>query len=316
MSTIEAVLQAEQRIRPHIVETPFRYSQFFSKQLGCEIYLKLENLQHTGSFKVRGALNKLLSLNGKEKTAGIVTASSGNHGAATAFALGKLSFQGEIFVPENASPAKTAAITALGQTVSYFGDDCVITEKHARRYAAEKSLAYVSPYNDSAIIAGQGTIGVEIARQIDSLNRLYVTVGGGGMISGVAIFLKSIFPDVKIIACSPENSAVMIDSIAAGRILDLPSLPTLSDGSAGGVEADSITFPLCQQLIDESVKVNEMEIAESMRQFIDYEHLLPEGAAAVALAACIKQAQQIAGEKVGVIICGGNIDRATLKSIL
>ncbi len=316
MSTIAAVLQAEQRIRPHIVETPFRYSPFFSKQLACEIYLKLENLQHTGSFKVRGALNKLLSLDSTGKAAGIVTASSGNHGAATAFALGKLSLRGEIFVPETASPAKTAAIAALGQTVSYFGDDCVITEKYARQYATENNLAYVSPYNDPAIIAGQGTIGAEIARQIDSLDRLYVTIGGGGMISGVAIFLKSVFPKVKIIACSPENSAVMIDSIAAGRILDLPSLPTLSDGSAGGVEEDAITFPLCQQLIDDCVKVSETEIAEAMRQFIDYEHLLPEGAAAVALAACIKQAPQIAGEKVGIIICGGNIDRETLKSIL
>lgn len=315
MSTIAAVLQAEQRIRPHIVETPFRYSQFFSKKLKCETYLKLENLQHTGSFKVRGALNKLLSLDGKAHT-GIVTASSGNHGAATAFALDKLSRQGKIFVPENASPAKTAAIAALGQTASYFGDDCVVTEKHARRYAAEKNLAYISPYNDPAIIAGQGTIGVEIARQIDSLDRLYITIGGGGMISGVAIFLKSVFPDVKIIACSPENSAVMIDSIAAGEILDIPSLPTLSDGSAGGVEENAITFPLCKQLIDDCVKVSEVEIAEAMRQFIDYEHLLPEGAAAVALAACIKQAPQVSGEKVGIIICGGNIDRETLKSIL
>jgi threonine dehydratase len=177
-------------------------------------------------------------------------------------------------------------------------------------------LTYISPYNDPQVIGGQGTIAVELAQQLDQIDMVFVALGGGGLICGIAGYLKSIQPQVRIIGCSPANSQVMIESVKAGQILDLPSLPTLSDGTAGGVEADSITFDLCRDLVDDYETVSETEIKESLRQYMQVHHMMIEGSAAVALAGCIKQGQRLTGKNVVVILCGANISLETLKGIL
>lgn len=316
MNIAQEVIAAEKRIRPHIRKTRLDYSPYYSGLTGADIYFKLENLQHTGSFKVRGALNKVLSLTRSERHRGVVTASTGNHGAATAFSLAKLGGGGIVFVPDNASAAKVQTIKRLGAEVRCFGDDTAVTEAHARKYARENGLTYIPPYNDLQVIGGQGTIAVELTKQLDRIDAVFVALGGGGLVSGIAGYLKSIHPDVSIIGCSPQNSQVMIQSIRDGKILDLPSRPTISDGTAGGVEPDSVTFDLCRDLVDDFEVVTEDEIKESLRQYLQIHHMLIEGAAAVAIAACLKQRHHLAGKNVVVVLCGANISLETLKSVL
>jgi threonine dehydratase len=310
------VVLAANRIAPHIRETPLDRSPFFSDLTGANVFLKLENLQFTGSFKLRGAFNKLLSLSPQQRVAGCVAASSGNHGAAVAVAMSKLDTKGVIFVPEGTSTTKVDAIKRAGGDVRFFGTDGLDTEMHAREYAAENGMCYLSPYNDEDVVAGQGTCGVEIAKQLAQLDAIFVAVGGGGLISGVGSFLKSVNPTMSVIACQPAASAVMTESVKAGEILELPSQTTLSDGTAGGIEADAITFDLCRTVTDDYVVVSEDQIAEAMRQFIDAHHMLPEGAAGVALAGLRLRADSYKGKNVVVIICGGNISRETLKEVI
>jgi threonine dehydratase len=230
--------------------------------------------------------------------------------------VNRLNSSGIIFVPKNATPSKVQAIERIGAEVRYFGKDTVDTEVHARQYAAQNRLTYVPPYNDPQVVGGQGTIGVELARQLDQIDAVFVSLGGGGLISGIAGYLKSVHPGVQIIGCSPENSQVMIQSVRAGEILDLPSLPTLSDGTAGGVEAGSITFELCRILVDEYVTVTEYEIKESLRLFVQTHHMLIEGSAAVSIASYLKIRGRFAGKNVAIIICGANISPETLKKVL
>lgn len=316
MNVYEEVLQAEQRIRSYVRETPLDYSLALSQSCGAEVFLKLENLQHTGSFKVRGAMNKLLSLTPEEQARGVVTASTGNHGAATAFGLRVLHLQGTIFVPENASPTKVAAIQRYGARIETYGADCLEAELYAQGYAREHGLTYISPYNDPQVVGGQGTIGVELLRQVEKLDAVFVSVGGGGLISGVAGYLRQVLPGVKIIGCLPERSPEMALAVKAGHHIQIEPQATLSDGTAGGFEPGAITFELCQQLVDEYVLVGEEEIARAIRWMLETHHQLIEGSAGVAIAGFQKLHEQYNQQDVVIVLCGANISLATLRQIL
>jgi threonine dehydratase len=307
---------AAERIRPYVRETPIEESRVLGRAGGARVYMKMENLQATGSFKLRGAMNKLLSLTPAERASGVVTASSGNHGAAVACGLEALRIPGVIYVPENASPAKVANIRSYGAEVRTHATDSGLTEIFARRYARDNGRTYISPYNDPLVIAGQGTIGSELARQLESVDALFVALGGGGLISGIAGYLREIGRRVDVVACSPENSAVMHHSVRAGRILEMESMPTLSDGTAGAVEPGAITLDLCRTYVDRYVLVSEEEIKEGMRLVIDHHHTLVEGAAGVAVAGYLKEKDRCAGRNVAIVLCGGNISRDRLKEIL
>ena len=316
MNIVQEVLQAEHRIRPYIRETPLEYSFPLSKLTGGGVCLKLENLQFTGSFKVRGAMNALLSLTPEQRARGVVTASSGNHGIAVAFGLHTFKMHGTIFVPEDTSSAKIATMRDYGADIRFWGTDSVVTETYARSYAAQHDMVYISPYNDARVVGGQGTIGVEVCRQAKHVDVVLAALGGGGMISGIAAYLKTIFADAEVIGCSPEHSPVMAKSVQAGQILEMESLPTLSDGTAGGVEQDAITFPLCQRLVDDYMLVSEDEIRQAMRLCIETHHMLIEGAAGVPLAALLKTPQRFREKSVVVVLCGANLSLETLKTIL
>ena len=307
---------AAKNISPFIRKTYFSYSPVFSNLLNTDVRFKMENLQVTGSFKARGALNKLLSLSVEQRRKGVVSASTGNHGAAVAYSAQKLDVSCSIFVPKDASAAKLQNIKNYGAKIEVYGEDCVESEIKAREVANFSDQAYVSPYNDPYVIAGQGTIGFEIKDQCRALDVLIISVGGGGLIGGTASYLKSVWPDLYVVGCSPINSAVMIHSINKGEILDLESKPTLSDGTAGGVEKDSITFPICKDNIDETVLVSETEIKNAMISFIENERLLLEGAAGTAVATLIKMKDKLKGKRVGVVICGGNVSLDIIKNIL
>lgn len=307
------IAKARERITSVIQKTPLYYSDFFSQLTGVNVYLKAENLQVTGSFKSRGASNKYLTIPETERDL-IVTASTGNHGKAVAYITSRFKTRCKIFAPYNSKTVKLDAIRRMGADVELSGDDCVQTEQNARAFAMNQGVAYVSPYNDPAVVAGQGTIGHELCEQLDTIDAVFASVGGGGMLGGTAAAVQSIHPDCEFVACSPENSCVLIKSLESGRLLDLPSDETLSDGTAGGVEADSITFELCQKLIREHILVSEAEIAAAMKQFIDTHNMLIEGAAAVPIAALLKNPGAFQGKNVVVILCGANISFDTLAN--
>lgn len=310
-----AVLEAEGRVRPFIRETYVERSSALSDMVGAQAFLKLENLQLTGSFKVRGAFSKILSLDSEVRGRGVVTASTGNHGLAVAHVLRHLGLDGTVFVPTTVAAGKLARIRQAGLRVEITGGDPSEAELAAREHAAEQGLSYVPPYNDLEVIAGQGTLGIELVRQIGHIDDLFIAVGGGGLISGVAAHLKTLNPALRVIGCQPHNSKVMCESVRAGRILKLASEPTLSDGTAGGLDPSAITFELCRTLVDDFVTVSEDDIRRCLRLIADEHHLLIEGAAAVAVAGLLQYGNALRGRTAAVVLCGGNVDFQTLMRV-
>ncbi|HEV7792435.1 MAG TPA: threonine/serine dehydratase [Pseudonocardia sp.] len=306
------------RMREHLTLTPLATFHGVADELGAEALVKCEHLQRTGSFKARGALAKVLTLTAEERERGVVTASSGNHGLGVAHALSVLGGQGIVFVPDNASPVKVAAIRRFGAEVRGHGTDSGAMEAVAREYAGEHGLVYVSPYNDLDVIAGQGTIGVEMLEQAGGrgLDAVFVSVGGGGLISGVASVLKHRLPGVRVFGASPSADAAMAASVAAGRVVPVDARPTLSDGTAGSVEAGAVTLGLCRALVDDWVLVDEAAIRAALRLVIDTEHQLIEGAAAMAVAAALARREELRGQRVAIVSCGANIAASTLAAAL
>ena len=302
------VAEARERISPHVVRTPCVPAD----ELLPGLRLKLENEQHTGSFKLRGALNRILGLDTDQRAHGVLAASTGNHGAAVAFAAAQVGGQARIYAPTNAAGAKLATMRRAGAEVVLIGDECLASERAARESAASTGQVYVSPYNDLLVVAGQGTLGAELAEQVAGLETVYVAVGGGGLISGVGAWLRTHCPGVDVVGCSPVASAAMVAACAAGYEVEVHHRPTLSDGTAGGLEAGSITLPLCRAVVDRWVCVDEDAIAEAMRA-VDRSHgLRIEGAAGVALAVAL--AERPSGPSA-VVICGGNLDPAIANSV-
>ena len=310
------VLAAEARIRPHIIKTPVEYSPYLSQITGANVWLKMEHLQITGSFKLRGATNKVISLSPQEKAKGVITASTGNHGSAFAYIADKLGVKGTIYLPESAAPAKIEYMKMYNVDLKYIPGDPIEAEKTARATAAQNGQVYVSPYNDPQIVGGQGTIGLEILEQVPNVDSVFVPVGGGGLIAGIAGFMKEMLPKIEIIGCQPENSAVMYESIKAGRVVDIPTYPTLSDGTAGGMDSDSITFEICQKYVDDYTMISENEIADGLRFLIKKHYMLVEGAAALSIASLLKEKERFSGKTVVLILCGRKIGLETLKQIL
>ncbi|MDN5855774.1 MAG: threonine/serine dehydratase [Actinomycetia bacterium] len=303
---------AHDRIAPYVRRTPLAPFPALSERLNAVVSLKSEHLQVTGSFKARGALAKLTALDEEVREVGVITASSGNHGLGVANALSALGGRGTVCVPHGASAVKVAGIRRLGADVRTLGDDAGETEQLAMEAAEAEGLTYVSPYDDLDVISGQGTLGVEIAEQQPETDTVVVSVGGGGLISGVAAALKHRRPDVRVVGVSPVNDAAMAASVEAGRIVSPPAKPTLSDGTAGSVTPDAITFPLCQELVDEWVLVSEEEIRNALRMVIDEHHQLVEGAAAAAVAGAVRLGDTLSGRSVAIVSCGANIAADTL----
>ncbi len=312
----DAVLEARSRIASHIRRTECLRSQALSEAAGAEVWLKLENRQISGSFKLRGVMNKLLTLSTAERSRSLVAASTGNHGAAFAHAVTELGLEGRLFLPTNAAATKLEAIEASGIPFELVGDDCVITETHAHAFAEQNGSTWVSPYNDPAIVAGQGTIAPELVEQLDAIDAVLVPVGGGGLAAGIAGYLKEVDPGIEIIGCEPEASAEMSESVNAGHIVELATRPTLSDATAGGIETGAITFDLCRRYVDRYELVSEDEIAAAIRFIHDHEDMVIEGGAALPVAAMLRRPKALAGKRVVLVITGSKIDEAVLDAIL
>jgi len=315
INIIQEILEAEKRIRPYIYETPLDYSPLLSSIGQCSVYLKMENQQKSGSFKFRGASNLILSLDPKEQEKGFITASTGNHARAVAGIASTLKLQGTIVLPENAAPSKIEALRRYSSFIrlELHGQDCVVTEAYARRLAQKTGRTYIPPYNHPKIIGGQGTIGIELLRNNCAFDCALIPVGGGGLASGVAGYLKTLRPNVEIIGCQPVNSPVMAESIKKGYIIDFPSKPTLAGGTAGGIEPGSITFDLCKTYVDDFILVSEEEIADAIHWMEEQSSITIEGAAALTVASFFKQVNRFAGKKIILLITGRKIDPQELK---
>jgi threonine dehydratase len=268
-------------------------------------FAKLEQLQATGSFKLRGATNKLMSLTAAQAAAGVITSSTGNHGLGVATAAKRLDIDAEVFLSAQVSIAKRDTISRCGARVRIVGADPLAAEVAARSAADESGRTYVSPYNDAYVVAGQGTIAVELMRQAPDLDAVFIATGGGGLISGIGSYLKHAAPRAEIIGCWPVNSPVLYECIRAGRIFDAPESTTLSESTAGGIEPGSITFELCREVMHRGVLVSEGQILDAMR-WGHAQGWAVEGASGVALAAYFSESARYANKKVVVLICGGN----------
>ena len=312
MISKEDIEAARARIEPYITKTPLVKSTSLSKN--NKVYLKLENRQKTNSFKVRGALNKILSLSQMDMDKKVITASTGNHGLATAYALSQVEANGTIFLPSNVNKAKLSKLEQYSVDIQFHGEDGKDTETYARSVSENEDRIYISPYNDPEIIAGQGTIGIELLQELSQIDYLFITVGGGGLISGIASYVKQHLPNCKVIGCLPLNSPVMYESIRSGKIIELVSKDTLSDGSAGGIEPGSITFDLVKELVDDYVLVTEKEIARAIREIWKTTSEKIEGAAGVSVAAYEKM-ENLEGNVV-ILLCGGNIDDQIFQKIV
>ena len=302
---------AERLIRPHVIETPVVRSAWLSALSGAQVFLKLENLQETGAFKPRGATHKLLSLTPAQAARGIVAASSGgNHALAVARTAGTLGIAAEVFVPSAIDPAQREKIERLGAKVTLVDGDALLAEQTARREGERSGREYASPYNDPAVIAGQGTIAVELLRQLPRLDAVFVAVGGGGLIGGVGSHLNAASRDTEVVGCWPRNSPALYECMRAGRVIQVEERPTLSVSTAGGLEDEAITLPLCREVIDRSVLVSEEEILDSLRRLYREDGQLVEGAAGVAVAAFRQVAKDYEGKTVAILLCGGNVSPA------
>ncbi|GAA3909273.1 threonine/serine dehydratase [Gibbsiella dentisursi] len=304
----DEIVSAHRLLRPQVRVTPLEHSPALSQQLGCELYLKCDHLQLTGSFKFRGASNKLRLLSSEQRKRGVIAASTGNHGLAMAQAGRLAGINVTVYAPESVAKIKRAAISALGAQVELVPGDGLNAELQGKAAAAEQQKTYVSPYNDVQVIAGQGTCGMELVEQQPDLDAVFVAVGGGGYITGIGTVLQRLSPKTELIACWPENATSMYSALEAGEIFPVEEQETLSDGTAGGVEPGAVTFTPCQQLIDRKVLVSEAQIKQAMRLLAASERWMIEGAAGVALAAAIKLAPEYQGKKVAVVLCGRNID--------
>ncbi|XP_031559700.1 uncharacterized protein LOC116295881 isoform X2 [Actinia tenebrosa] len=275
--------------------------------------------QITGSAKARGAFNKLLTLkedNPDMIEKGAVAASTGNHGAACSKAMHVLGIKGVIYVPAMAEDFKRKMIEQFGSTVEQYGHTCAEAESKARAVSQEKGIPYISPSNDWDVIAGQGALGYELHQDLPEIDVLFVAVGGGGIIGGMAAYLKSVKPSIKIIGCETDQSPVMSESQKAGKILEMPHKDTLSDGTAGGVEQGSVTFNLCKRVVDQWVVVTEEDMSRAIYNVLEHHHKIIEGSAGLAVAGYVKTKEQHVGKTVAILSCGSNISIEKIKAII
>jgi len=296
-------------------KTPLVSSPALAKLSGSEITLKLENLQETGSFKPRGAANKILSLNPEVRERGIITVSSGNHGRAVAYVAHRLGLRALVFLADNVPANKLNAIQKLGAEVIVQGKTYEEASEEAYRLMAKEGLEMIHPYNDPAVIAGQGTIGLELLDEFPALDTVIVPLSGGGLLGGIAFALKSADPGIHVVGVSMERGPAMVESLRAGRVVEIVEEPTLADALAGNIHPCDYTFPLVQKTIDETVLVSEEEIASAMNFALEEHHLVVEGGGAVALAALISGKVKHLGKHVAVVVSGGNVDMSVLLKV-
>lgn len=313
--TLQDIQAARERIASAISRTPLSKSENLSKICGNQVYCKLENLNITGSFKERGALNKLLQLTDAEKKSGVISASAGNHAQGVSYHAQRLGIAATIVMPTRTPLIKVSAVKSHGAEVVLHGSNFDDAYAEAVRIQTDRKLTFVHPFNDPAIIAGQGTIGLEILEQLPDVDTIVAPIGGGGLAAGIGLAVKSVAPHVKVYGVQAKRIAAMDASLAKGELVTLAGVRTLAEGIAVRTPG-SITFPLVQKWVDGIVTVDEEEIASSILLLIEKEKTVVEGAGATTLAALVNDRLPMTGKKVVIVLSGGNIDVNVLSRII
>ncbi|MBM4188393.1 MAG: pyridoxal-phosphate dependent enzyme [Gemmatimonadetes bacterium] len=310
------VQQAYERTKGYLSPTPLEFSRYLSDRIGGEVWLKLDLMQRTGSFKYRGAINKILSLTEAELDRGVVSASTGNYALAVAEAMRHRGRQATIYVARDMDESRLGILKAAGLDVVIFGDLAWDAEEEARRVGDTEGKIYVSPYNDPLVVGGQGTCGYEISKQLPDLDAAFFACGAGGLLTGSAGWFKSHNPAIEVYGVSPANSPVMHESMRANKIVRTKMSPTLADTCAGSVDPDSITLDLCQRYVKEIVLLSEEEIEASIRLLFEQHRLVSEGSGALGVGGLLKRKEHLKGKKVVAVVCGRNIDLEVFKRIV
>ncbi|HEY0795333.1 MAG TPA: threonine ammonia-lyase [Acidisarcina sp.] len=313
--SLAEIEQARERIRKFIYLSPCERSEEISQMTGAEVYLKLDNLQRTGAFKERGALNKILTLTTEEKARGVIAASAGNHAQAVAYHATQRGIRSQIVMPLMTPLTKVTATQGFGAEVILHGMNYDEACVEAMRRSREDGMTFLHPFDDAAVINGQGTLGLEMMEQVHDLEAVIIPIGGGGLISGVACAIKQSNPKIRVVGVQTERLPSMLRAVEAGHEVSLPAQATIADGIAVR-RAGELTFPLVQQYVDEIVSVDEEEIANAILILLEREKTLAEGAGAVALAALLQGKTSLKHERVAVLVCGGNIDVSLLAKII
>ncbi len=305
--------EAERIVSRYAYRTPVEYSETLSKLTGGEVYLKLENLQKTGSFKIRGALYKISKV--KDEARGVVTASAGNHAQGVAFASSVFKIPCVVVMPETATITKVESAREYGAEVVLHGKIYDDAEKRAIKISEERGYMLIHPFDDPDIISGQGTIALEIAEQIKDVDAVIAPIGGGGLISGISVVMKSTNPDVEIIGIEPENAPKFAESVKAGKILSVEIKPTIADGLVTK-KPGKLTFRIVSKMVDRILTVSENEIAKAIHLLLEKEKILAEGAGAVGVAALLGNKLDVSGKKIAVVVSGGNIDLTAIYRLI
>lgn len=309
------VQAARERIRGFIYCSPAPCSPALSQMTGQQVYLKLDNLQRTGAFKERGALNKILTLTQEEKKRGVIAASAGNHAQAVAFHATQRGIRARIVMPLMTPLVKVSSTTGFGAEVVLHGSNYDEAYAEAVRLAQAEGITFLHPFDDPEVIAGQGTIGLELLEQVPDLEAVVVPIGGGGLISGVACAIKESNPRIRVVGVQTERLPSMLRATEAGKPVTVPAEATIADGIAVR-RAGEVTLPLVQRYVDEIVTVDEEEIAKAILVLLEREKTLAEGAGAVALASLLQKKTSLNGHRTAVLVCGGNIDVSLLAKII
>jgi threonine dehydratase len=313
--SLESIRAARARISDAIYCSPCPYSLTLSRLCDAQIYCKLDHLQVTGSFKERGARNKLLLLDEAAKRAGVIAASAGNHALGLAYHGQLLKIPVTVVMPKWAPLVKVSNCRALGANVVLHGESYDDAKTHAKKLAEEKRLAYIPGFDDPDIIAGQGTMGLEILEDVPDLDAVIVPIGGGGLIAGVGTAIKALKPSVRVIGVEPKNAPTMKESLRVGHVVRIETQPTLADGLAVA-EAGQLCFEIIRRVVDEVMLVDEAQIALSVLRLLELEKAVVDGAGAVPLAAAMSKSLGLAGKKVVLCLCGGNIDVTLISRVI
>jgi len=316
MIGLQEIQDARNAIRDEVKKTPLVRSKYLSNLTHSDVYLKLENLQVTNSFKIRGALNRLMKLSTDEKARGIVAASSGNHAQAVAIGAEKLNLNATVVVPKRTPKIKIEKIRRHKVELVLYGEMYDYAEEYARKLAKEKGLTFISPYNDPIVVAGQGTVGLEILEDLPTVDSIVVPVSGGSILSGIAVAAKNIKPSIEVLGAQPENVAAMYQSLKAGKIINIPMKPTIAEGLDGNIEQGCITFELVQRYVDEILLFNENTIKKMIRILWEQERQVVEASGAIAIAPIVEMPNRFTGKRTVAVITGGNIDEVVFKDIL
>jgi threonine dehydratase len=315
--TLEDVFTARDRIRGIATRTPMKSSLSLEDLLGQSVRLKMETMQATGAFKIRGASNAILALDPDRRANGVVAASSGNHGRAVAYVAKKLKIPATICLSKLVPSAKITAVEKLGAEVVVGGKDQDAAIVKAHDIASRQNMTYVCPFDDPQVIAGQATIGLEILEDCPDVNTVVVQVSGGGLAAGISMVLKTRKPDIQVIGVTMESGAAMYHSLKAGKPIDVEEVPTLADALQGGILLDNVyTFDMCKQFLDEIMLISEEQIADGIRHAFRNEHLVLEGAGACGIALMLDKRAKEFSDPVVAICSGDNIDPDVFLSIV